>query len=73
MSRPTPIQDAIRARLVERAVAQGAPRELAERTLRQLERERPLLDWLAAGGFEALVRLFLELLPLFLSEPPAES
>lgn len=72
MARRTPIRDAIRRKLIEAAVEKGVSRGHAETTLKQMEAERPILDWLANGGFEALLKLFLELLALFAADAPEE-
>ncbi len=66
-----PIRDAIRRKLVESAVEQGADRAHAEATLKKMEGERPILDWLINGGFEQLLKLFLQLIALFAAENPA--
>ena len=56
-----PVRDALRKRLAEAAVAKGADPKKVEAALAELESERPILDWLANGGFEKLLKLILEL------------
>lgn len=70
MKKSHPLRDAIRARLVERAATWGYNKADVEQVLDGLESERSILDWLKNGGFESLLKLVLELLPLFLVPNP---
>lgn len=55
-----------RERIIATCVARGA--NLAETidVLEELESDRPLLDWLASGGFEVIIALILRLLGIAL-------
>lgn len=59
-----PVRDALRKRLLDAAVAKGADPKKVEQVLKELEAERPFLDWLKNGGFEALLKFIMELVKL---------
>lgn len=59
-----PLRDRIRKKLLDDAVAKGADPEKAKAAIAELEGERPLLDWLLAGGFDKLLELILAILAL---------
>lgn len=64
-----PIRDRLAARVAQAredvilaCVARGADRAEAEAQLEELESDRPILDWLLAGGLERLITLILTLI-----------
>ena len=63
-TRRRPLRDALAKRLRERALREGADPKKVELVIKEMESERPLIDWLRNGGFEALFNLFMELIKL---------
>jgi hypothetical protein len=59
-----PLAERLRQRLIDDAVDNGADPAKAAAVVADLLGERPLLDWLADGGWEKLLKLLLALLKL---------
>lgn len=55
------------ARIKNRLKSEGYTDEQIDKALQNLETEsdRPILDWLANGGFEALIKFIKEIISLF--------
>jgi hypothetical protein len=62
--RRRPLRDRLIQRLIDDAVEKGADRDKAERIVRDLDTERPILDWLRSGGWKELLELVLKLIAL---------
>ena len=56
-----PVRDALRKKLLDAAVAKGADPAKTAKVLAEMEGTRPLIDWLARGGFAELLKLVLQL------------
>lgn len=57
-----PLRDWLRGKLLDAARDAGRDPAEAAAMLDRMAAERPLIDWLAAGGWKKLLELFLELL-----------
>lgn len=62
--RRRPLRDRLIQRLIDDAVEKGADRDKAEKIVRDLDTERPILDWLRNGGWKELLELVLKLIAL---------
>ncbi len=62
--RRRPLRDRLVQRLIDDAVEKGADRKKAEEVVRDLDTERPILDWLRNGGWKELLELVLKLIAL---------
>lgn len=60
------IRERFKARVVAKAVEQGATAEAAAAAFEEAvgESDRPFLDWLTDGGFEKLLQIVLKILDL---------
>lgn len=63
-ARPQPLRNIVRRRLREAAIERGADPAKVDQVLAEIESERPILDWLKNGGFEALLKFIMELIAL---------
>lgn len=61
----TALAQAVVDRLRARARRAGADLILFDKVVAGLEQERPILDWLKNGGFDALLKFILELIAAF--------